>query len=506
MDKGAILIAGTTSDAGKSLVTAGVCRWLRRQGVRVAPFKAQNMSNNSMVCADGAEIGRAQWLQAIAAGTQPEAAMNPVLLKPGTDRRSHVVLLGKPYGELAAGEFASGRKALAEAAHASLAELRTRFDVVVCEGAGSPTEINLRAGDYVNLGLARRGRLPVVVVGDIDRGGVFAAMFGTLALLDRDDQALVAGWIVNKFRGDPALLEPGLRMIRSATGRPVLGVLPWLDGVWLDSEDGLAVAGWSGHHPGTAATLRIAVVRFPRMSNVTDVDALALEPGVAVTVTTDPDAVAAADVAVLPGTRATVDDLEWLRRTGLAEVVAARAKAGRPVLGICGGYQMLAESVDDPVESGRGVVRGLGLLPVTVTFHVDKRLGRPQGSWAGHPVTAYEIHHGVACPSVSAESDVEPFLDGWRYGAVWGTTWHGALENDGFRRAWLTRAASQAAVSWQPVTTAPGFAAHRESMLDRLADAIEEHVDTTALLSLIDHGAPDGLPFVPPGAPCMPPD
>jgi adenosylcobyric acid synthase len=467
----------------------------------VAPFKAQNMSNNSMVCPDGAEIGRAQWLQAVAAGATPEAAMNPVLLKPGTDRRSHVVLLGQPYGELAAGEFASGRKALAEAAHASLAELRARFDVVVCEGAGSPAEINLRGNDYVNMGLARRANLPVVVVGDIDRGGVFAAMFGTLALLDAGDQALLSGWIVNKFRGDPSLLEPGLRMLRSVTGRPVFGVLPWLDGMWLDAEDALAVAGWSGHRPGTGDTLRVAVVKFPRMSNVTDVDALALEPGVAVSVTADPDVIAAADVAVLPGTRATVDDLEWLWQRGIATVIASRAEAGRPVLGICGGYQMLAEQIDDPVESGRGVVTGLGLLPVAVAFQADKRLGRPTGSWGGHEVTAYEIHHGVAGLAGPGGSDVEPFLDGWRRGPVWGTTWHGAFENDAFRRAWLTRAAAQAGLDWQPVKTAPGFGAYRLSMLDRLADAIEEHLDTDALRRLIDAGAPADLPFIPPGAP-----
>jgi adenosylcobyric acid synthase len=493
---GAILVAGTTSDAGKSLVTAGICRWLARQGIRVAPFKAQNMSNNSMVCADGAEIGRAQWVQAMAARVEPEAAMNPVLLKPGSDRRSHVVLLGRPYGELAAGEFATGRRVLAETAYASLAELRTRFDVVVCEGAGSPAEINLRAGDYVNLGLARHGGLPVVVVGDIDRGGVFAAMFGTLALLEAADQALVAGWIVNKFRGDRTLLEPGLRMLTSLTGRPVLGVLPWLDGVWIDSEDGLALGGWSGP---SAATLRIAVVRFPRLSNATDVDALAAEPGVAVTVTADPDVVATADLAVLPGTRATVTDLAWLRERGIADAVRSRALAGRPVLGICGGYQMLAEHVDDSVESRAGRVAGLGLLPVTVTFEAQKRLGRPRGSWAGHEVAAYEIHHGTASLAGPDPSTVESFLDGWRGGAVWGTMWHGAFENDDFRRSWLSTVAGQAGVGWRPAPGAPGFAARREAMLDALADAVGEHLDTAALLRLIEAGPPANLPFVPPG-------
>src|SRR5262245_26225072 len=300
-----LLVCGTTSDAGKSLVTAGICRWLARQGFRVAPFKAQNMSNNSMVCPDGAEIGRAQWLQAKAANVEPEAAMNPVLLKPGSDRRSHVIVLGRPHGTLEAGEFATGRKHLAAVAFDTLAELRTRFDVVVCEGAGSPAEVNLRAGDYVNLGLAQRFGLPVVVVGDIDRGGVLAAMYGTLGLLDPDDQALIAGWIVNKFRGDLSLLRPGLDELARRTERPVLGVLPWLDRVWIDSEDALAVAGWRAETPLSGRPLRVAVVRFPRTSNVTDVDALAAEPGVAVTMTADPDVVADADVAVLPGSRAT---------------------------------------------------------------------------------------------------------------------------------------------------------------------------------------------------------
>jgi adenosylcobyric acid synthase len=487
-----LLVAGTTSDAGKSLVTAGICRWLARQGIRVAPFKAQNMSNNSMVCADGAEIGRAQWVQARAAGVEPEAAMNPVLLKPGSDRRSHVIAMGKPFGVLEAGEYATGRAGLAEVAFDALAELSGRFDLVVCEGAGSPAEINLRSGDYVNMGLARRFQLPVVVVGDIDRGGVMASMFGTLALLSGEDQALLAGWIVNKFRGDVGLLRPGLASLERLTGRPVVGVLPWLDGVWIDSEDALAVAGW---HP-SGGSLRVAVVRFPRASNATDVDALAAEPGVAVSLTADPDTVASSDIVVLPGSRATVDDLRWLRERGLADAVASRAAAGRPVLGICGGYQMLADSIDDELESGAGLVEGLGLLPTRVEFAPEKVLGRPTGEWRGHRVDAYEIHHGHAVPTAAAES----FLDGRRRGAVWGTMWHGAFENDGFRRAWLTEAAAQAGVDWTPVDGAPGFASLRERMLDSLADAIDEHLDTTALLRLVEYGAPAGLPFVLPGA------
>ncbi|WP_410603951.1 cobyric acid synthase [Amycolatopsis sp. lyj-90] len=482
-----LLVAGTTSDAGKSLVTAALCRWLARQGVRVAPFKSQNMSNNSMVCADGAEIGRAQWLQARAARVEPEAAMNPVLLKPGSDRRSHVVALGKPFGTLEAGEYATGRAGLAEIAFDTFSSLRRRFDVVLCEGAGSPAEINLRAGDYVNMGLARRFGLPVVVVGDIDRGGVMAAMFGTLALLSAEDQALVSGWLVNKFRGDVGLLRPGLETLEKLTGREVFGVLPWLDQVWIDSEDALAAAGWGA----TGGSLRVAVVRFPRASNATDVDALAAEPGVSVALTADPDTVLSADVVILPGSRATVDDLAWLRSRGLAAAVLARAEAGRPVLGICGGYQMLAAEIEDDVESGAGLVPGLGLLPTRVSFSADKVLARPTGAWRGQPVEAYEIHHGA----VTATGPAESFLDGYRQGAVWGTMWHGAFENDGFRRAWLGEVAD-----WSPAAGAQGFGALRESMLDRLADAVEDHVDTVGLQRLIETGCHVDLPFVPPGA------
>jgi adenosylcobyric acid synthase len=501
-------VAGTSSDAGKSLVTAGLCRWLARQGVSVAPFKAQNMSNNSMVCADGAEIGRAQWVQAMACGAAPEAAMNPVLLKPGSDRRSHVVLMGKPWGDLEAGEWATGRKWLAQRSFEAFRELASRFDVVIAEGAGSPAEINLREGDYVNMGLARAVDLPVVVVGDIDRGGVLAAMYGTLALLDAADQAHIRGWIVNKFRGDLSVLEPGLRMLEQRTSRPVLGTLPFLYDVWLDGEDALAISGWSKGQPeGDSAeiaygtTLSVAVVKFPRVSNATDVDALAAEPGVDVRVTANPDVVAQADLVVLPGSRATLSDLDWMRSRGLDKAVLSRATDGRPVLGICGGYQMLAESIDDSngiESSSAGIVEGLGLLPIRVRFDVDKHLGRPQGQWRGNAVTAYEIHHGVASRTPDgAESaftatatsiittSVEPFLEGWRSGSVWGTTWHGTMENDGFRRAFLTEVAAQAGVRWRADPNAQGFAARRESMLDRLADAIEEHLDTAALAALV---------------------
>ncbi|MCT9930810.1 cobyric acid synthase [Planotetraspora sp. A-T 1434] len=495
--KGTLLVAGTTSDAGKSVVTAGICRWLARRGVRVAPFKAQNMSLNSYVTADGAEIGRAQVAQAQAAGLEPTADMNPILLKPGSDRRSQVVVLGRPLADVDAMEYGAYKDRLRQVALESYQRLRSAFDVVVCEGAGSPTEINLRRGDIANMGLARAGGIPVIVVGDIDRGGVFASLYGTLALLDAEDQALIGGFLINKFRGAPELLAPGLDTLRDLTGRPVYGVLPWLDGLWMDLEDSLALdnQGVRQAPPGPGRSLRVAVVRYPRISNFTDIDALMAEPGVVVRFLSSPGDVAEiaeADLVILPGSRATVSDLGWLRRTGFASAIAERRG---PVLGICGGYQMLARWIRDDVESGAGLVEGLGLLPATVEFAAGKTLARPVGEAFGCRVEAYEIHHGI----VSRDGGAEPFLDGCRAGAVWGTTWHGALENDEFRRAFLAEVASAAGRTGFVPSAGVSFAALRERQLDALGDLIERHVDTDALLALIEKGAPAGLPALPPG-------
>ncbi|GAA1719634.1 cobyric acid synthase [Streptomyces yatensis] len=519
---GGLLVAGTTSDAGKSVVTAGICRWLARKGVSVAPFKAQNMSLNSFVTREGAEIGRAQAMQAAAARVEPSALMNPVLLKPGGDRSSQVVLLGKPVGELSArGYFGrsgpvagppssaagpprpSGREALLGTVTECLEELRRTHDAVICEGAGSPAEINLRRTDIVNMGLARAAGLPVVVVGDIDRGGVFASFFGTTALLSAADQRHVAAYLVNKFRGDVSLLEPGLDMLRDLTGRPTVGVLPFAHGLGIDEEDGLRVSlrGTVRESvvapPHGADVLRIAVAAVPLMSNFTDVDALAAEPGVVVRFVDRPEELADADLVVLPGTRGTVRALEWLRERGLADAIARRAAQGRPVLGICGGFQVLGERIEDEVESKAGTVAGLGLLPVRVRFAAEKTLARPVGEALGERVEGYEIHHGVAEPLDGAE---EPFLDGCRVGSVWGTHWHGSLESDGFRRAFLRRVAAAAGRAFVPAPDTR-FGELREEQLDRLGDLIEEHADTDALLRLIEKGVPEGLPFVPPGAP-----
>ncbi|MCF6746589.1 cobyric acid synthase [Blastococcus sp. KM273128] len=493
---GALLVAGTTSDAGKSVVTAGICRWLVRQGVSVAPFKAQNMSNNSVVTPDGAEIGRAQVMQAAAARVEPEAAMNPVLLKPGGEDSSQVVVLGRPVADVTALSYRPMKAALLEQALASLADLRARFDVVVCEGAGSPTEINLRADDIANMGLATAAGLPVVVVGDIDRGGVFAALHGTVALMPPADQRLVAGFLVNKFRGDVRLLRPGLEQLTGLTGRPVLGVLPWLGGLELDVEDSLNVpVAASGAPPVGEDVLRVSVARLPRLSNFTDLDALAAEPGVLVRYATRPEELADADLVVLPGSRATVADLSWLRATGLADAVLRRAAEGTPVLGICGGHQMLARTITDDVESRAGTVEGLRLLPADVRFAPDKTLARPVGRALGETVHGYEIHHGV----VTVDDAAEPFLDGARAGAVFGTTWHGALENDGFRRAFLAEVARVTGRRFVPAP-ATEFAAVREARLDRLGDLVAEHADTDALWRLVEQGPPAGLPLLPPGS------
>ncbi|HEV7772271.1 MAG TPA: cobyric acid synthase [Conexibacter sp.] len=495
---GALLVCGTHSDAGKSVVTAGICRWLHRQGVRVAPFKAQNMALNSVVTPDGSEIGRAQAVQAAACGVESEAAMNPILIKPSGARHSQVIVMGKPYADADARSYQQLKEQLQPVVLNALADLRARYDVVVCEGAGSPAEINLRARDLTNMGLARAAGLPVLVVADIDRGGVFGSLFGTLALLDADDQAHVAGFAINKFRGDGAILAPGLTQLEERTGRPTFGVLPYVEDLWMDVEDSLAL---EAARPEAAAldggdTLDVAVLRLRWMSNFTDADALAAEPGVRVRFTRSAADLERADLVVVPGTKATVEDLERLRAGGLDRVLTARAAAGAPTLGICGGYQLLGGPILDEVESGRGAVDGLGLLPVTTTFAPDKLLRRRTGAcaWLGVAAGGYEIRHGRVErhggePLLMAE-DGEP--DGCRNGAVLGTSWHGALEHDAFRRALLGWVAGVRGRRFVPGTAS--FAGAREARLDALGDLIADHVDTARLTALIEGGVPAGLP------------
>ena len=494
MTAGALLIAGATSDAGKSVVVAGLCRLLHRRGIRVAPFKAQNMSNNSYVTADGGEIGRAQAMQARAAGLDPSVRFNPILLKPGSDRTSQLIVRGRVAGTVAAADYVTHRDGLASVVAEDLAGLRAEFDAVICEGAGSPAEINLRATDLANMGLARAADIPVVVVADIDRGGVLAHLFGTVAVLDPQDQALIAGFIINKFRGDPGLLAPGLGQLFALTGRPTYGVLPYCDELWLDAEDSLSVLpGVVGRAqpPIGEQSLRVAAVRLPRISNSTDIEALACEPGVLVRWVSDAADVADADVIVIPGSKATVEDLGWLRRHGIADAIVAHAAAGGAVLGICGGFQMLCRRIDDVVESGRGAVDGLGLLDADIKFAATKTLTR----WES-PLSGYEIRHGQVvrcCEDVWFESGGT--AQGYRRGPVFGTHWHGVLDNDEFRRTWLGIAANAAGRAGFEVARDVDVAARRDAQLDVIADLIEAHLDIDAVLALLE-GPPPVSPVI----------
>ncbi|MCA2243876.1 cobyric acid synthase [Mycobacterium sp. WUMAC-067] len=496
---GALLVAGTSSDAGKSVVVAALCRLLARRGIRVAPFKAQNMSNNSVVTVEGGEIGRAQAIQARAAGLEPSVRFNPILLKPGSDRTSQLVIKGRVADSVSAKSYVRHRDRLAAVVLDELTCLRDEFDAVICEGAGSPAEINLRATDLANMGLARAANLPVVLVGDIDRGGLLAHLFGTVAVLEPDDQALISGYIVNKFRGDPALLEPGLRQLQAMTGRPTFGVLPYADELWLDAEDSLSVV---AHRvigapvpPRGDEWLRVAAVRLPRISNSTDVEALACEPGVLVRWVADPADAADADLVVIPGSKATVADLSWLCERGLAEAIVAHARAGKPVLGICGGFQMLCRRIDDPVESGAGDVPGLGLLDADIAFDPAKTLRRWQRGIDG-PLSGYEIHHGriARCAEQTwFDAGAEPRPQGVVRGAVFGTHWHGLLDNDDFRRAWLTRVADAAGRRGFVVDDGTNVAARRDAQLDLAADLLAAHLDVDAVLGLL-HGPPPTRP------------
>jgi len=380
----------------------------------------------------------------------------------------------------------------------SLEDLRGRFEVVVCEGAGSPAEINLRESDLANMGLARAANLPVILVGDIDRGGLFASLYGTLALLSAEDQALVSGFLVNKFRGDPAVLAPGLQELGRLTERPFLGTLPYVFGLGIDGEDSLALDAPRGMKaPLGGDVLRVAVARLGRISNFTDFDALAHEPGVWVRFTESPGEILEADLAVLPGTKATVADLEGLRSRGLDRAFCERARRGLPTLGVCGGYQMLGARILDGVESGEPEVAGLGLLPVETVFEEEKVLARPAGRAPGFgdaAVSGYEIYHGRV-RRLGGERLFEADGDeGCRVGATLGTSWHGVLESDGFRRALLSWVAESRGLDWTP--GAVSFAAAREAQLDRLGDLIAENVDREALFRLIDDGPPLGLPVV----------
>ena len=442
------------------------------------------MSLNSYVTADGGEMGRAQVVQAQASGVAPEVIMNPVLLKPGTDTSSQIIVLGRPVGDLDAATGWHRKHELLDVVLEAHRELQRRFDVVICEGAGSPAEINLRSTDIVNLGFARAANVPALLVGDIDRGGVFASLVGTMAVLESADQDMIRGFIINKFRGSKELLASGLDRLHELTGRPTLGVVPLLRGLELDAEDATDFTSWAdGPAPLGADTLTIGVVALPRASNLTDVDPLIDEPGVVVRPLYRPEQMQDCDLVVLPGTRATVSDMQWLRSRGFEEALQQRANSGRPIFGICGGYQMLGTTIDDDVEGKIGRIAGFALLPVRTVFQREKVVRRTTQQLAtGAVISGYQIHHGT----VSVDGGEELLAgEGCVQGAVAGTTWHGLFENDEWRRTFLTMIARQTGRHFVATTTT-SFADRRETRIDAIADLIEEHLDTHALNALLE--------------------
>lgn len=488
---GGIMVCGTTSDAGKSVVVAGLCRLLSREGVRVAPFKAQNMALNSYVTAAGHEIGRAQAAQAFAANVEPDVAMNPILLKPTANHTSQVIVNGEPIGHLSAAEYHERKPELLGTVLDALADLRARFDVVVCEGAGSPTEINLLDRDIVNLRVAHEAGFPAIVVGDIDRGGVFAALFGTVALLPEQLRACVRGFVLNKLRGDPALLGDGPAELERRCGVPTMGVLPFVPGLIIDAEDSLALERpWATAGAPLADPLDVAVIHVPRVSNITDLDPLRLEPGVTVRLVGHPSQLGAPDLIVLPGSKATVSDLAWLRAQGLEEALRSTSAL---VLGVCGGAQMLGHTITDHVESGAGLVDGLGLLDLTTTFHPDKVTRQRSGVVMGERVRGYQIYHGRltlgpgAAPWVHLDDEEEGAVE-LTEARVLATTLHGVFEADAFRATFLTEVGRRAGKTFAPAGVS--FHAARQAQADQMADLLAEHADVDALLALIASGVP----------------
>lgn len=507
MTAATLMIMGTHSNAGKSILVTALCRLFARQGYRVAPFKAQNMALNAGVTPDGHEIGRATIVQAEAAGIAPHVDMNPVLLKPEGHHRSQVVLNGHAHTHIEAHNWLDLKQHLWPQVTGALDRLRARYDLVIIEGAGSPAEINLKEGDIVNMRVARYAQSPVLLVGDIDRGGVFAALVGTMILLEPAERACIKGFIINKFRGDVSLLGDGLQLLQDrAFNTPTLGVIPYLENIGIAAEDSVALddplrqngAGGPNYDPDQAETIvDIAVIRLPRLSNFDDFDPLAAEAGVRVRYVERPEALGRPAAIILPGSKMTLDDLDWLRQTGLADQVVSLAQQQTAVVGICGGYQMMGQTLSDPdgVEAPAGTqASGLGLLPIETTFAGDKHTVQVQatlqadlGPFAtlkGTPIQGYEIHMGRSQPVTQTLSTLceigrspQSHADGviTPTGQIWGTYLHGLFDNDALRHAWLR------SLGWQ----APAQIFDRQLAYNRLADHVEAHLDMEALRRII---------------------
>jgi adenosylcobyric acid synthase len=476
MNARVLMVQGCTSDAGKSTLVAALCRWLHRRGVRVAPFKPQNMALNSAVTIDGGEIGRAQAVQAQACGLPPHTDFNPILLKPSSDTGAQVIVHGHPVVQLDATVYHDYKRVAMEAVLASHARLRTQYDVVVVEGAGSPAEINLRANDIANMGYAEAVDCPVILIVDIDRGGSFAHLIGTLALLSDSERARVVGFVINRFRGDLALLQPGLDWLEAQTGTPVLGVLPYLHGLCLEAEDALPRA----RDSKADTRLRVAVPALPRISNHTDFDALRQHPQVECTYVGPGETPPPCDLIVLPGSKATRADLAWLRANGWEEALARHLRYGGKVIGICGGLQMLGRAVHDPdgIEGAAGSSAGFGWIDIETTLEPRKQLRNVEGRLAdalgGARVRGYEIHCGVSRGPASMRPSC--LLDDGRGdgalsddGRVFATYLHGVFDDP---------QAQAALLRWAGLREAEAIDVHalREASIERLADAVDAHL------------------------------
>ena len=482
----ALMIQGTGSHVGKSLLAAALCRIFTQGGLRVVPFKAQNMSNNACVTADGGEISRAQAEQARACGVEPSVRMNPILLKPMTDVGAQVVVLGKAVGTMTAQVYQAFKPQLLATVTTSLQRLMETADLVVIEGAGSPAEINLKAHDLVNMWVAKQAQAKVLLVGDIDRGGVFAQLVGTMELLDAEERRLIRGFLINKFRGDRALLEPGIRWLEARYGLPVVGVIPYLEQVELGEED--TVPPRRAERLPADDDVQIEVIRVPRMSNFTDFDPLAREPDVRLRYADRPSAEALPDCVILPGSKSTVADLAVLRRQGWDAAIARCVEAGREVVGICGGFQMLGERILDPerVEADVTAAEGLGVLPMTTVFEREKVTTQAMGIHleSGLPVSGYEIHLGRMQAGNGLRPVVRLTQRGGRAvdaddgvasaaGHVWGTYLHGLFDAEPLRRWWLNRLRRRKGLAELPAGQTPSV----DGVYDRLAAAVRPHLN-----------------------------
>ena len=499
MSAKSLMVQGTASHVGKSILVAAFCRILAQDGYRVAPFKAQNMALNSFVTPEGGEIGRAQAVQAQAARVVPSVLMNPILLKPTNDTDAQVIVLGRPAGTFSAVAYGVEQiPALRRVVREAYERLAAEYEVVLIEGAGSPAEVNLRDRDLVNMAVADMADAPVLLVGDIDKGGVFAAFVGTLELLEAAERDRVAGFVINKFRGDLTLLAPGLDFVAARTGKRVFGVVPFCRDIRLPEEDALP----EHFTPGTAQEngrgLRIGVIALPHLSNFTDFDPLAAEPDVQLSYIRSPDEMAALDCLILPGSKSTAEDLMFLHERGLADGIKRTAANGKVVVGICGGYQMLGTLIADPdrVESELDQVEGLGLLQVRTQFRREKitRQVRARCQWNSAEVTGYEIHHGLSFPADGISPAFEIFEqsgqpvrihDGARdrNGRIWGSNIHGLFENASFRHRVLEELWK---MKGRPCPVGPRRAWDLEREYNQLADLVRTHLDMPAIYRLLE--------------------